>query len=98
MKLQFIAPLFDCISVIGIGICLLLSRKRAVAKISDTGKKAKVERSLKYCGILAIVGGALTGIPNILKVLPSGNDAVQFARHLKEASPRQIDSITRFAA
>ena len=96
MKLQLIAALFDCLSVIGIGIFMLLSRKRVAAKTPDPAKKVKTERWLKYCGILAIIGGAISGITHIPTLISSGDEPAQFARRLNESSPKQLDSITRF--
>ena len=96
MKYQLIASLFDCLSVIAIGVVILLARKRAVAKISDPAQKEKVGRILKYGGILAIIGGLISGITHIPAIVSPEDRATQFARKLNESSPKQLDSITRF--
>lgn len=96
MRIQLVASLFDCLSVIGIGIFIFLARKKVVAKMADPAKKVKVERVLKYAGILAIVGGFVGGLTNIPRITSSRDKATQFARRLNKSCPRQIDSITRF--
>ena len=48
MKSQFFASLFDCLSVIGLGMVILLARKRVASKIPDPAQKQKVERILMY--------------------------------------------------
>ncbi|MDE3100419.1 MAG: hypothetical protein KGJ88_13195 [Verrucomicrobiota bacterium] len=97
MKYQIIASLFDCLSVVAVGIFLLLARNRAVAKISDPARKEKVGRILKYAGILAIIGGLISGLTHIPTFIASPDvRAAQFARKLNESSPKQLDSVTRF--
>jgi hypothetical protein len=102
MKAQLIATLFDSLTVIGGGIFFLLGRKRIVLKMSDPAKKLKTERTLKVCGILAIISGTIIGLANMAESMSptssvsSADLAARFAQKLNYSSPKQLDSITRF--
>ena len=105
MNAQLIASLFDSLTVIGCGIFFLLGHKRMVLKMSDPAKKLKTERTLKLCGILAIIGGTIIGLTHLPKSLSPASStssvspadlAARFAQKLNYSSPKQLDSITRF--
>lgn len=88
-----IATLLDCAIPLGIGIFLVLSRRRFVAGISDPGKRERTDRALRIAGPLVVVGSALTAFAQFLAY---EGPAELAARQLNASGSTMVDSVTRF--